>query len=304
LTSTTIVSTTKPIIFVTGHTGMVGSALLNQLSGDYQVEPLIRDKSNPNQPRWNYQQKLRDCGIGKPFAVIHLAGAGIADKRWTAAQKQKLYDSRINGTNWLINTINQQPEQPDVFISASAIGYYGHQPGAELTESSPSGDNYVAEISRDWEAAADRLDATIRLVKLRFGMILDASGGALKNMMLPFKMGLGGRLGHGQQIYSWIGLNDVVRAIRFMLKNTDTEGVYNLTSPQPVSNQQFTKQLASALNRPAFFHQPAFLVRLAFGEVADELLLADAKVLPKRLQDAGFTFTYPELSAALQDALS
>jgi len=283
---------------------MVGSVLMKQLAPEYQVEPLNRDKSDPNQPRWNYQQKLRDCGVGKPFAVIHLAGAGIADKRWNEAYKQRLYDSRINGTNWLINTINQQPEQPDVFICASAIGYYGHQPGTELHEQSPSGSNFVAKISRDWEAAADRLDATIRLVKLRFGMILDASGGALKNMLLPFKLGLGGRLGDGQQIYSWIGLTDVVRAIHFMLEHTDTEGVYNLTTPQPVSNQTFTKALATALNRPAFFHQPAFLVRLAFGEVADELLLADTHVLPQRLQTAGFTFSHPEISVALEDALS
>jgi uncharacterized protein (TIGR01777 family) len=283
---------------------MVGTKLLHQLNDEFQLIALKRDKTNPDHPRWNYQQALRDCGIGKPFAVIHLAGAGIADKRWSLAYKQRIYNSRINGTNWLINTINQQPEQPDVMICASAIGYYGHQPGIELTEQSATGDNFVAHIARDWEAAADRLDPTIRLVKLRFGMILDRSGGALKNMLLPFRLGLGGRLGNGRQIYSWVGLSDVIRAIRFVLQHTETEGVYNLTTPHPVSNQSFTRQLAKALKRPAFLHQPAFLVRLAFGEVADELLLADAKVLPHRLQEAGFTFTHPELQDALEDALS
>ncbi|MFC3193993.1 TIGR01777 family oxidoreductase [Marinicella sediminis] len=295
---------TKPVIFITGHTGMVGTRIKEQLSDEFQVVALQRDKSDPTQPRWNYQQALRDCGISKPFAVIHLAGAGIADKRWNEKHKSLLYNSRINGTNWLINTINQQPDKPDLMISASAIGFYGHRPGEKLSEDAGSGDNFVARISRDWEAAADRLDATVRLIKFRFGMILDASGGALKNMLLPFKMGLGGRMGSGQQIYSWIGLTDVIRAMRFVINHPDCEGVYNLTSPHPVSNADFTKVLAGLLNRPAFFHQPALLVKLVFGEVADELLLADARVIPERLTDAGFGFQNPDLKSALTDALA
>ena len=294
----------KPILFITGQNGMLGQQLKQTLADQYQIVGLERNTESLNKPSWNYRQMLTQLNIKAPHSVIHLAGAGIADKRWSEKQKGIIYDSRINGTQWLVNEIMSHQEQPKTFICASAIGYYGHRPAEQLTEDSAKGDNFVAKISENWELATERLDsATTRVINLRFGIILSKNGGALKDMILPFKLGLGGRLGTGQQQYSWISISDAVKAIRFLLGKPELRGIYNLTSPNAVSNLDFTKALAKALNRPAFMHMPEFAVRLIFGEMADELLLADAHVLPERLLSAGFKFDHPELPTAFKELL-
>lgn len=294
----------NPVLLLTGASGLLGQHIIHSLSDQFKIVPLNRVGANPNKPQWNYQETLSKLSEKQPFVVIHLAGAGIADKRWSKHYKKTLYDSRIKGTEWLVQAIQSNSKMPEAFFSASAIGYYGDRPGEQLTESAGTGDNFVAHIARDWEAASTPLlKSGIRTIQLRFGMLLSAQGGALKDMLLPFKLGLGGRLGDGKQQYSWIDIHDAVRAISFLINKCETQGVYNLTSPYPVSNAEFSKSLAKTLKRPAFMHMPAFMVRLSFGEMADELLLADASVIPKRLTQAGFEFKYPKLTDSLTKQL-
>ncbi|GAA4812657.1 epimerase [Marinicella pacifica] len=293
----------KPIVFITGASGMLGQQLMSDLSANYQPLALQRDKSVPHHPTWNYQSTLEQLGIKSPHAVIHLAGAGIADQRWTEDYKQLIRDSRINGTEWLVNEMQSHAKQPQHFLCASAIGFYGHRPGETLSEDSTAGDNFVAELAVQWEAATQKLaDTHTRVTNLRFGLMLDRSGGALKNMLLPFKLGLGGRIGSGEQIYSWVSLADVSHAIMFLL-DKPMDGPVNITAPNPVSNRVFTTTLAKQLNRPAFIPMPAALARLVFKDLADELLLADAKVMPQKLQQAGFKFQNPTIDQGIQSAL-
>jgi uncharacterized protein (TIGR01777 family) len=296
---------TKPHVFITGQNGMVGQQLSLKLANHYTIVPLTRMNLDPSHPEWNYTETLQRLNIKAPFAVIHLAGAGIADKRWSKAYKQTIYNSRINGTQNLVNAINAQKHQPEVFMCASAIGYYGHRPNEILDEKASSGNNFVAKISRDWERESQNIDGdSTRVINLRFGMILDKSGGALKSMLLPFKFGLGGNLGQGKQIYSWVTLHDVTAATHHLLKAKEAQGVFNVTAEKPTSNKLFTKTLASCLNRPAFMHMPAPIVRLVFGEVADELLLADADVRPTRLINSGFSFTHNNIEQAIKHVLN
>jgi len=293
----------KPVVFITGASGMLGQQLMSDLSADYQPVALQRDKTDSHQPSWNYQQSLDELEIKVPFAVIHLAGAGIAAKRWTESYKQLIFDSRVNGTEWLVNEIQQTSYQPQIFLCASAIGYYGHRPKEQLTENSATGDNFVANLSQHWEASAQQLKSPqTRVTNLRFGLMLDRSGGALKNMLLPFKFGLGGRIGSGEQIYSWVSLADVSRAIEFLLQKP-IDGPINITAPNAISNQVFTQTLAKQLHRPAFLPMPEFMARLIFKDLADELLLADAHVLPAKLQQAGFTFKHTNIEQGLEAAL-
>lgn len=295
----------KPIVFITGHSGMLGQKITELLGQKYQIHGLKRNKSSATNPRWNYRELLKELDIKAPDIVIHLAGAGIADKRWTKKYKKTIYDSRIVGTRWLVDEVMLFEQRPKAFLCASAIGYYGHRPEEILNETSESGNNFVAKIAKDWERATERLkDTETRLINLRFGMILSADGGALKDMLLPFKLGLGGRIGHGQQHYSWIAISDAVRAIEFLIIKTNSSGIYNLTAPESVTNRTFTSTLAKTLKRPAFIPMPELMARLVFGEVADELLLADANVKPQRLIDAGFEFEYPQLDSAFQALLS
>jgi uncharacterized protein (TIGR01777 family) len=297
---TQINSDGKSIIFITGQSGMLGQQITQSLSDKYHIHSLKRKNLSPNNPSWNYRESLAELNIKAPDIVIHLAGAGIADKRWSKKYKQTIYDSRVYGTKWLVDEVMLYEQRPKAFLCASAIGYYGHRPNEKLNEDSEPGNNFVAQISQQWEAATNGLkDTETRLINLRFGMILSATGGALKDMLLPYKLGLGGRLGDGQQQYSWISIHDAIKAIDYLINQPSCEGVYNLTSPQSVTNQQFTQVLAKTLNRPAFMHMPAFMVRLVFGEVADELLLADAQVEPQRLMAAGFEFDQANLSQAL-----
>jgi len=298
-------NTTQPIVFLTGQNGMLGQYLTQSLSDKYCIIGLQRNTTITDKPSWNYQHMINKLGIKAPDAVIHLAGAGIANKRWNTKYKNTIHDSRVFGTQSLIDDMLQQTNLPRTFLCASAIGYYGHRPGAYLTESSSPGTNFVASVAQHWELSCQKLQTTdCRVVNLRFGMILSHLGGALKDMVLPFKLGLGGRLGKGLQQYSWISIADAKNAIQFILQHSEIESAVNLTTPHPVSNNEFTSTLARVLKRPAWFHMPAFMVRFIFGEMANELLLADAHVLPEKLLTAGFEFDHAKLSTALKDQLT
>lgn len=291
-------------ILVTGSSGLIGSALCDALTkADHSVQKLTRTAvpGAPNTPFWDIMPQDDSSAAN---AIIHLAGENIAAKRWSAKQKQKIYDSRILGTRNLVQQIIASPDKPQIFMCASAIGFYGDRGKEHLTEDSEPGDNFAAKLSQDWEQETLPLLAHgIRVVNLRFGVILARHGGALKKMLSPFKLGLGGPIGKGQQIFSWICIDDAINAIIHVLNASKISGPVNISAPNPVSNQVFTKQLAKQLNRPAFFVMPAPLCRLAFGEMADELLLASQNVIPQKLVECGFTFAYSDIKKALNKVL-
>jgi uncharacterized protein len=236
-------------------------------------------------------------------AVIHLSGENIAG-RWTEAKKRRIRDSRIASTQNLSKALASAEKRPRVFICASAIGYYGNRGNEVLTEDSPSGRGFLAEVSREWESAAKpAAKAGIRTVNLRTGIVLSPDGGALKQMLLPFRLGLGGRVGNGRQWWSWIHIDDFVAAVQQIADNLSLNGPVNMTAPNPVTSADFTKTLAKTLRRPAVLPLPAFAAKLVFGEFAEEGLLASARVEPKKLLESGFKFRYSELAAALLELL-
>jgi hypothetical protein len=237
--------------------------------------------------------------------VVHLGGAGIAEARWTPARKQILRSSRINSTRVLVDSIARLRQKPRLLVSASAIGYYGNRGDEILTEKSiPAGD-FLAVLARDWESEATRVEwSGVRAVILRFGVILSAKGGALSRMLLPFRLGLGGRLGSGRQWMSWISLEDAIGALRAAISSEDLKGPVNVVAPNPVRNAEFTRLLARILRRPAIFPAPAFMLRLMLGELADALLLASQRVRPERLLDAGYRFRHDHLESALKVILA
>jgi uncharacterized protein (TIGR01777 family) len=237
-------------------------------------------------------------------AVVHLAGESVA-RRWTTAVKKEIRDSRVRGTTLLCQTLAGLASRPSVLVSASAIGYYGDRGGERLDESSPRGRGFLAEVCQEWEHATTAArDADIRVVNLRIGVVLSRNGGALKSMLTPFRLGIGGVLGSGRQYFSWITLEDLVRAIQFALSASALSGPVNAVAPQPVTNREFTKTLGRVLGRPTIFPMPAFAARLAFGEMADEMLLASARVEPNALDAAQFEFAHPQLEPALRHILS
>jgi uncharacterized protein (TIGR01777 family) len=237
-------------------------------------------------------------------AVVHLAGANIAAGRWTAEQKARIRDSRVNSTRLLSETFAKLAQPPKVFVCASATGFYGDRGADIMTEDSPAGSGFLAEVCEAWEAATQPArNAGIRTVMLRFGMILSSAGGALAKMLLPFKLGVGGVIGSGDQYWSWIGLDDVVGAIHHALVNDTLEGAVNTVAPQPATNREFTKSLGKILGRPTIFPLPGFAARLALGEMADELLLASTRVEPAKLAASGYAFRHPELEGALRHYL-
>jgi uncharacterized protein (TIGR01777 family) len=237
-------------------------------------------------------------------AAVHLAGESIAGGRWTDERKRRIRDSRVRGTKLLAETLARLSRPPRVFVSASAIGYYGDRGDEVLTEESAAGVGFLPEVCREWEEAAEAARAAgIRTVFLRFGLILSAEGGALAKMLPPFRLGVGGNVGGGRQFYSWVSLADVIDVIHFALADERLGGAVNVVAPQPVTNAEFTKTLGRVLSRPTFFPAPAFGLRLAFGEMADALLLASARVEPARLRAAGYAFKHPQLEGALRSVL-
>jgi uncharacterized protein (TIGR01777 family) len=236
---------------------------------------------------------------------VNLAGASIAGGRWTKARKQLLRTSRIDTTQALVGALAKMNARPRVLVSASAIGIYGDRGDERLTEESRTGTDFLAGLARDWEAEALKAEALgIRVVLARFGIILAQHGGALAKMLLPFKLGVGGRLGSGKQWMSWITLEDVVGAVRFAVENGSVRGTVNVVAPQPAQNAEFTQALAKALHRPGLFPAPAFVLRLALGEMADALLLSSQRVSTQKLQQLGYQFRFPELPSALRAVLA
>jgi uncharacterized protein (TIGR01777 family) len=284
-------------VAVTGSSGLIGSALVAQLRADgYEVKKIVRRATrNNDEVTWNPTLGEIDLsGLADVDAIVHLAGVGVGDKRWSAAYKSDILNSRLLGTTTIANAAKTLRVKK--FLSASAIGYYGETGDRSVSESDRGGQDFLSVVCREWEAAAD-LALDIPTIKLRTGLVLDPTGGALGRMLPLFKFGLGGKLGNGKQWWSWITLHDQIRAMIFLLDSKIT-GPVNLTSPNPVTNQEFTAALARALHRPAIFPAPAFALRAALGGFSTEIL-GSKKVMPKVLTEAGFEFDYPHVSNAI-----
>ena len=293
-------------IAVSGSRGLVGSALVPFLTaGGHRVTRLVRKAAAGDDVAWDVAQGLKDPsrleGVG---AVVHLAGENIAAGRWTATRKETIRRSRVEGTRRLCESLARLSRRPKVLVSASAMGFYGSRGDEALREDSAPGSDFLAQVCREWEAATEPASrAGIRVVQLRFGMILSPAGGALKKMLLPFKLGAGGRIGSGTQYVSWIGIDDVAGVIHHTIVTGSLQGPVNAVTPTPVTNAEYTRTLARVLSRPALAPMPAFAARLAFGEMADALLLASQRLMPSRLQATGYKFRYPELEGALRHLL-
>lgn len=297
------------IIAVTGSTGLIGSALVTSLeAGGHLVRPLVRrpPRNDKNEIRWEPAAGTIDAGeLAHVDAVVHLAGENIVAKRWTPAFKESILNSRVQGTKLLCDTLAGLALKPSVLVSASAIGYYGLTGDTPVDESSPPGNGFLADVCKQWEAATQSArDAGIRVVNLRIGFVLAKEGGGLAKMLLPFKLGLGGVIGGGRQYISWIAIDDLVRLIQFALTTPELVGPANGVAPNPVTNREFTKTLGRVLNRPTLFPMPAFAAKLAFGELADDMLLGSIRVLPNAMTNARFEFAYPQLEAALRHILA
>ncbi|MCC5954006.1 MAG: TIGR01777 family oxidoreductase [Acidimicrobiia bacterium] len=293
-------------IAVTGSSGLIGTALARSLRADgHRVVPIVRSDRDGDVLRWDPSVgRIDAAGFEGLDAVVHLAGEGIADKRWTAERKRSILESRTKGTSLLADTLATLDRPPKVFLSGSAIGYYGDRGDEVLTESSTPGDIYLSEVCTAWEAAAQpAVDAGIRTTFLRTGIVLSTEGGALAKTLPLFKLGLGGRLGSGRQWWSWITIADEVGAIRFLL-DADVAGPVNLTAPEPSTNAEFTKTLGSVLGRPTVLPVPAFGPKLVLGgELAEQLLFSSQRVHPDVLLDAGYTFEHPDLPTGLRATL-
>ena len=284
-------------VAVTGSSGLIGAALVAQLQNDgYKVLKLVRRPPRAaDEVSWDPKKGEIDLkSLEGVDAVFHLAGAGVGDKRWTATYRSQILNSRLLGTTTIANACEQL--QPEVFISASAIGYYGETGNREVTEVDRGGDDFLSIVCREWELVAN-LAPSVRTIKLRTGLVLDPTGGALGRMIPLFKFGIGGKLGSGKQWWSWITLHDQVRAMIFLMQS-EIEGAVNITSPNPVTNKEFTAALAHALKRPAFFPAPAIALRTVLGGFSSEVL-GSKKVMPKVLLDNGFKFEYPFVANAL-----
>jgi uncharacterized protein (TIGR01777 family) len=304
------------IVAITGSSGLVGTALVEALEADgHLVRRLVRRPAPPqigerlgegSEIHWDPQAgRIDGAELSGIDAIVHLAGENLAAHRWSEAAKARIRDSRIQGTRLLCRTIAGLETKPSVLVSASAVGYYGDRGEEPVDESSSPGRGFLAEVCQQWEAETRAArDADVRVVNLRLGVVLSREGGALAKMLLPFKLGLGGVIGSGQQYFSWITRDDVVRVIQFALAAAAVSGPLNAVAPQPVTNREFTKTLGRVLGRPTIFPMPAFAARLAFGEMADEMLLSGVRVEPRALAAAGFEFQHAQLEPALRHVLS
>lgn len=291
-------------VLVTGASGLVGAALVPFLTtGGHRVTRLVRSAPRPGQAEIAWQPEtgtIAASALAGVEAVVHLAGENIATGRWTAEKKARIRASRVEGTRLLCQALAQLEHPPHVLVSASAIGYYGNRGVEVLHEDSAPGSGFLAEVCQAWEAAtAPAVQRGIRVVQLRFGMVLSPAGGALAQMLLPCKLGAGGVIGSGQQSMSWIALDDALGAILHAIMTPSVQGPVNAVAPQALTNREFTTGLGRVLRRPTVLPLPAAAARLAFGEIAEALLLASARVEPRRLVDTGYVFGYPDLDSAL-----
>jgi uncharacterized protein len=298
------VKTTPETILVSGSSGLIGNALCRLLEANAsQITRLVRTASTAGHIAWDPAKPLPPESVSGFDAVIHLAGETIVG-RWTQAKKNAIRTSRVLGTRNLAEALARAPQPPQVFISASAIGFYGHRGNELLREESPSGAGFLPEVCREWESATKpAADVGIRTAQMRFGVVLSIAGGALAKMLAPFRLGLGGKIGNGHQWWSWIDLADVVGAIAYVIQNPSIDGAVNIVSPNPVTNAEFTRTLASVLSRPAIFPMPAFVAKRALGEMANELLLASQRVEPAKLLASGYVFQHANLRQSLQAIL-
>ena len=295
-------------VLITGASGLVGRELQKSFAAK-GYDMLLASRSEPADEQhiqWTVEE-----GFAEPEklegldAVVHLAGENVSGLRWTEEKKRSIRDSRVLGTRNVVTAISKLKNRPKVFVASSAIGFYGERDDEEITESSAAGDNFLAEVSKAWESESRRAeDAGIRTVLLRTGIVLTKEGGALGTMLTPFKLGVGGVVGSGKQWMSWISMEDHIAVINYVIENENIRGAVNSVSPNPVTNEEFTKTLGDVLYRPTFLPVPEFAVSMVFGEMGDALLLASTKVLPKRLEDAGFQFKYPQLKPAIENAVA
>lgn len=304
-----MVSLSMARILVSGMSGPIGAALLPTLkSNGARISRLVRKggkypSCDEQQVPWDPEHPISPESVSGFDAVIHLAGESIVG-RWTDAKKREIRDSRVKGTTHLAQALARSRHKPQVFVCSSAIGYYGDRGDEVLNELSAPGTGFLAEVCREWETAAQpAADAGIRTVSMRTGIVLTPKGGALGKMLTPFKMGMGGRIGDGQQWMSWIDVRDMVGAIHHLLKNDLLHGPVNMVAPKPVTNAEFTQTLARALSRPAIFPVPAFVVKLAFGEMGETALLGSQRVEPIQLLSSGYPFRFSELRSSLTSLL-
>jgi uncharacterized protein (TIGR01777 family) len=289
---------------MSGASGLIGSAVAPSLERNgYQVTRLVRGTPSAGQIAWQPTRVLDPRLLSGFDAVIHLAGESIVG-RWTEAKKKRILQSRVGTTRTLAEALAQAPERPRVLLCASAVGYYGNRGDEPLHEESSPGDQFASQLSRQWERASQpAADAGIRTVPLRFGAVLSRQGGALGQMLTPFKLGLGGKMGSGRQWISWIAVQDVIGAIQWILHQDGCSGPFNVVAPNPVTNKEFATTLASVLSRPAFFSLPGFAVRWAFGEMGTEILLGSQRAEPRKLIASGYIFQQPRLRPALEAIL-
>lgn len=290
-------------VLVTGSSGLIGSALVTNLraSGEAVRRLVRRTPRAADEFSWDPMKRvLDDRALDGVDAVVHLAGAGIGDRRWSEDYKDLVRRSRLDGTSTLVDAITRRADRPRVLLSGSAVGWYGDTGDEAVDETAPAGQGFLAELVRQWEVAAQpAAEAGVRVVTLRTGVVLSADGGALGKVLPLFKLGLGGRLGSGRQWMSWIALPDHLAAMRFLLDHADLDGAINVTAPEPVRNRDYTKAIARAVHRPALAIVPPPALRAALGGFADEGVLVSQRVVPARLESAGFEFTYDDIDAAL-----
>ena len=293
-------------VLVTGASGLIGSALSKFLTaGGHSVIRLQRKNFEPESPVWDLENCINDLARNREkYAVVHLAGENIADGRWSKKKKDRILNSRVHGTKFLAAYFAGTDFKPELIISASAVGFYGEHGTEIIDESFASGSGFLAGVCQQWENSANIAEAAgIRVVNARFGAVLSSSGGALRKMLLPFKMGLGGIIGSGEQYFSWVSIDDAVRIIQHIIADDSIRGPVNFAAPNAVSNREFTKTLGRVLRRPTILPLPAFAARLAFGEMAEELLLTSTRVYPKKIVEFGYKFLHPELGEALKHIL-
>jgi uncharacterized protein (TIGR01777 family) len=293
-------------IAITGASGLLGSHLQTMLEkAGHTVIPISRRKNAPDSRFWKPSEKEAEEGILEGVnTIIHLSGEGIASGRWTDSKKKEILDSRVESTQFLCELIGKTQDKPKTLICASGIGYYGDSGDEKLTEASSLGEGFLAEVCEQWEQAAKEAESEgLRVISTRIGVVLSKKGGALQKMLPPFRLGGGGPLGDGQQFMSWISIEDACRAILFCIENEQVNGPVNLCSPEPVRNEVFSKALAAQLNRPCFFRVPASVIRIVFGKMGEELLLASNRAFPEKLVDSGFTFTNRTINSAFESVL-
>ncbi len=296
-------------IVIIGATGFIGSRLFSFLDKEeYDLTVVSRDVERAREELGDHAEFCEWDGesgtsldriLKDTWAVINLAGESLASGRWTEKRKEQILNSRTETVQAVVDAINRAERKPEVYIQASAIGYYGSDSKKTFTENDAPGHNFLAQVSQKWEEATAGLHPDVRLVLIRTGIVIGADGGALQQMARPFKFGIGGYIGSGKQWFSWIHIDDEIRAIQFFLENKDTQGAYNLVAPNPVRMKTFARELGKVMHRPSWFPVPGFAIKALMGQMGNEMLLASQKVSPQRLDEAGFSFHFEEVRPAL-----